>query len=222
MTGCTEVLPDGYSLLTRVDIKDKKTLLIMNVIALIIFFAFGALGLVFVPFGTMYYDIGMGAWFIWLKIVIMVAGMAAYILLHELVHGIVMKYYGAEHVKYGFVGYAAYAGYDGYFRKRPYLVIAMAPIVFWGVVLALLCAVVPVSWFWIVYCIQLVNLSGAAGDLYVTYKFKGLPSDILVRDTGMLMEVYAPGGAQGVSDADLRSGAGVCAGPASASESDDR
>jgi hypothetical protein len=44
----------------------------------------------------------------------------------------------------------------------------------------------------VVYLIQMVNLSGAGGDIYVTFKFARLPRDILVRDTGVAMTVFAP------------------------------
>ena len=70
--------------------------------------------------------------------------------------------------------------------------IALAPIVIWGIFLTVLLILVPQSWFWAVYFIQLVNLSGAAGDLYVVWKFSGMRGDILIRDSGTDMTVYAP------------------------------
>ncbi|MBQ7290862.1 MAG: hypothetical protein IJW76_03940, partial [Clostridia bacterium] len=57
--------------------------------------------------------------------------------------------------------------------------------------LSVLCAAVPESWFWIPYFIQIGNISGAAGDAYVTCKMAALPKDILVNDTGVAMTVYA-------------------------------
>ncbi|MCI2113311.1 MAG: DUF3267 domain-containing protein [Ruminococcus sp.] len=94
-------------------------------------------------------------------------------------------------VKYGFTGLYAFAGCEEYFSKKPYIVIALAPIVVWGVVLAAVCCFVPESWFWVVYFIQIMNLSGAAGDLYVTCKFSKFPKDILIKDTGLEMKVYS-------------------------------
>ena len=57
-------------------------------------------------------------------------------------------------------------------------------------VLAVVCAVVPPVWFWVPYFIQVANLSGAAGDLYVTARFRKLQDTILVNDTGVAMTVY--------------------------------
>ena len=85
----------------------------------------------------------------------------------------------------------AFAGSNDYYDKRSYIVIALAPIVVWGVVLLVLNLLVPVQWFWIVYWVQVSNISGAAGDLYVTYRFSRLPQDILVQDYGVGMTVYS-------------------------------
>ena len=61
-----------------------------------------------------------------------------------------------------------------------------------GAVLAILSAVVPSAWYWTVQIIQLINISGAAGDLYVTWKFSRMPADLLVQDAGIRMVAYAP------------------------------
>lgn len=50
---------------------------------------------------------------------------------------------------------------------------------------------VPTGWFWVVYLIQMMNISGAAGDLYVSASFSKLPKDILINDTGVSMTIYS-------------------------------
>ena len=114
-----------------------------------------------------------------------------YMILHELVHGIAMKLCGTKKVKYGFTGLYAYAGSADYYDKRSYIFIALAPVILWGAVLAVINPFVPIEWFWIVYFIQVMNLSGAAGDLFVTVKFSRFPKDILVGDYGVGMKVYS-------------------------------
>jgi len=37
----------------------------------------------------------------------------------------------------------------------------------------------------------IINISGAAGDLFVTIKFSRFPKDILVRDYGVGMTVFS-------------------------------
>ena len=121
---------------------------------------------------------------------VLLVGLVAYIILHEAVHGVVMYHYCKEKPTFGFTGMYAYAGSTAFYNRRSYIVIAMAPVVFWGVVLAILMPLVPKAWFWVVYFIQMNNISGAAGDLYVTSLMMKMPEDILVRDAGVSMEVF--------------------------------
>lgn len=114
-----------------------------------------------------------------------------YMVLHELVHGMAMKICGTKKVKYGFTGMYAFAGSKDFYDKKSYIFIALAPVVVWGIVLAAVNVFVCVEWFWIIYLVQIVNLSGAAGDLFVTVKFLRLPSDILIQDYGVGMKVYS-------------------------------
>lgn len=103
-----------------------------------------------------------------------------------------MKYFGAKKVRYGYTGLYAWAGSSEYFGRRSYAVIALAPLAFWGAVLASLCAAVPAQWFWVLYLVQVANVSGAAGDLYITWKALHMPAEVLIQDTGTEMAFYAP------------------------------
>lgn len=179
---CVTKLPAGYDEILSIDLqKETKLALLVNGIALGIMIVMAVIGNMFVSITTLFYG--------W-NLVVMVVGTVSYVVLHELVHGLCMKYFGSRTVKYGFTGLYAYAGSQEYFGKWAYLIIALAPVVVWGIVLLILSAVVDIRYFWGVYFIQIANLSGAAGDLYVTYLFFKLPSDILVQDTGVSMVVY--------------------------------
>ncbi len=185
-------LPEGYRELLSVDMKkDKRLAVLVNALSLVIA---AILGFPVHFFAIPFSSIGWGGRTAYLiHVAVLFGGMFIYIILHELVHGIAMKLCGTKKVKYGFTGLYAFAGSDDYYYKKPYIAIALAPIVIWGVILGIINALVPVEWFWVVYFIQLINLSGAAGDLYVTFKFAGLPKDVLVRDYGVSMTVYARG-----------------------------
>jgi hypothetical protein len=67
----------------------------------------------------------------------------------------------------------------------------LAPVVVWGVVLAIAQIFTPIEFFWIPWFIQITNISGAAGDAFVTAKFGKMPKDILVTDSGVGMTVYS-------------------------------
>ena len=142
----------------------------------------------FIPLSSIHED---KLWLLFIKLGVLILGIALYLILHELTHGIVMKLFGTKKIKYGFTGDFAYAGSDDYYAKTPYIIIALAPVILWGIVLLLLCFTVPYNWLWIVCLIQTINIYGAGGDFYVTFKFLRLPKDILVRDFGTSMTVYS-------------------------------
>lgn len=184
-------LPEGYTEIYSVDLqKNKKMAVTINAIAIAIAAVMVVPALFLVPISTLFdMESGIGAYL--LRFGVLALGSVAYIILHELVHGITMKLFGTKKIKYGFTGMYAFAGSDDYYGKLPYITIALAPIVVWGIVLAVLCLLVPCEWFWVVYFIQITNISGAAGDLFVTARFSRFPADILVRDYGVGMKVYS-------------------------------
>lgn len=198
MKKCTDTLPSDYGEIYSLDLqKDKKTALIVNGVAIAVMLILFFIGNAVMPVSSLFevedeFYLHMS----FIKLIVFLFAMIAYILLHELVHGITMKLFGAKTVKYGFTGLYAYAGCDEYFAKMPYIIIALAPIVIWGAVLFIVNCLVPADWFWIVYIIQIMNISGAAGDLFVTLKFSKYPKDILVKDIGVSMTVYSADGSQ--------------------------
>ena len=186
-----ENLPADYVPLLSIDLqKQKKTAVLVYAISGVIAVALVLLGIFAVPEAKLFdFSAGYGVYF--LRLLVLVAGLFAYIVLHELVHGIFMRLFSKMRVKYGFTALYAYAGSDAYFDKSSYIIIALAPVAVWGAVLALVCALVPPLWFWPLYIIQINNFAGAAGDFYVTARFARLPREILVRDTGTAMTVFA-------------------------------
>lgn len=185
------ILPDGYGQIYSINLqKDKKMALWVNLIGVVIMVVLAVAMHFIVPVNTLF-DQSQGMKAYWLRFGTMIVLLVVYMVLHELVHGIAMKLCGTKKVKYGFTGMYAYAGSDDYYYKKPYIFIALAPVVLWGVVLAVVNVFVSPQWFWVVYMIQICNLSGAAGDLFVTMKFSRMPKDILVQDCGVGMTVYS-------------------------------
>lgn len=186
-----ETLPEGYRELYSVDLqKNKKVALLVNLLAIVIAVVLVVTMHFFVPISSLFdMQNGLGSYLI--RFAALIVLMIVYMVLHELTHGIAMKICGTKKIKYGFTGLYAFAGSNDYYNKKAYIFIALAPIVLWGVVLAIINPFVPLEWFWVVYMLQIINLSGAAGDLYVTVKFSGFPKDILIRDYGIGMTVFS-------------------------------
>ncbi len=186
-----ESLPEGYKEIYSVNLqKDKKAKVGINLFAVLLGVLLAVPVHVAVPISTLF-DMEEGLWNYALRFGALIVLSVLYIILHEAVHGAAMKLCGTKRVKYGFTGLYAFAGSDDYYGKGAYIFIALAPVVLWGAVLAVVNCLVPLSWFWVVYIIQITNLSGAAGDFFVTAKFSRMPKDILVRDVGVGMTVYS-------------------------------
>ena len=188
-----ETLPAGYRQIYTIDLqKNMKMMLLVNVIAILIALLMAVPMHFVVPISTLF-DMTGGIEAYSTRFAVLIGLLILYMILHELVHGIAMKLCGTKKVRYGFTGMYAYACSDDYYTKKPYLFIALAPVVLWGVVLAVINPLVPTAWFWVIYMIQITNLSGAAGDFLVTVKFIRMPEDILVKDHGVGMVVYSQG-----------------------------
>ena len=184
------VLPEDYGEIYSLNLqKDKRAAIIVNLLALAIAAVMAVSMNFFVPV-TSVFDMSGGIVRYFLRLAALIVLMVLYMFLHELVHGIAMKLCGTKRVKYGFTGLYAFAGSEDYYDKKSYIFIALAPIVLWGTVLAAVNFFVPTEWFWIVYMIQLINISGAAGDLFAAVKFSRMPKNILIQDSGVSMRVF--------------------------------
>lgn len=113
-----------------------------------------------------------------------------YIPLHELVHGALMFALSGVKPVYGIRLPYAYAGSSACFDRRSHAVIALAPLVLLGTVLALLELFLPAWWFWSLYIVQISNVSGSMGDVYTVWRLASRPGDVLIRDTGTRMCLY--------------------------------
>jgi hypothetical protein len=189
-------LPNGYKEYKRINLqKNKKLALFVNTLSIVIAALLALLAFRLRPVSLSIFDIfgkapKTGA--LLLRSLALLAAIIAYILCHELTHGVFIRIFSGRRAKYGFTGLYAYAGSDAYFGKRQYLVISLSPAVLFGVLLLLLNIFLP-RHFWFVYILQIINLSGAAGDFYVTYLLFRAPADMLSRDEGIEMVFYSRG-----------------------------
>ena len=186
-----QVLPENYKEIFSIDLqKDKKKAIFINALAFVIAIIMIVIASFFIPITELFsFENGMLDYS--LRFITIIVATVAYIILHELVHGVAMKICGTKKIKYGFTGMYAFAGSDDFYYKKSYLFIALAPVVLWGIVLLVINFFVNANWFWVVYIVQISNISGAAGDFYVSAKFASLPDDILIKDHGVGMTVYS-------------------------------
>ncbi|MBS7175090.1 MAG: DUF3267 domain-containing protein [Clostridiales bacterium] len=183
-------LPSGYIGYFALDLQNnKKTMLLVNLLAALIAIVMVVFMHFYVPVFT-FFNAENGIILFWVKSLFLLAMIIAYMFLHELIHGIAMKICGTKKVSYGFTGIYAYAGSADYYGKATYIFIALAPVAVFLILLTIVNFFVPLSCFWTIYLIQVVNVSGAAGDIYITCKLLRMPKNILIKDAGISMMVY--------------------------------
>ncbi|MBQ8731866.1 MAG: DUF3267 domain-containing protein [Oscillospiraceae bacterium] len=188
-------LPEDYVEIRRIDLqKNKKEALLVNGLSLLISVLMVIPAIFIAPifdlftFGGEDTDIFLSSM---LKPLCLCAGSILYLVLHEAIHGIFMYHFSKTKPRFGFTGLYAFAASDYYYDKKSYFIIGLSPVVIWGVVLAVIQCFVPMDWFWVVYFIQICNIGGAAGDIYVTWVMLHLPKDVLTWDDGTGMTVYS-------------------------------
>ncbi len=182
-----ETLPKGYSLHEKIDLaKNRRQFWIVNGLSVLLAILCAAPAVFLNNAGLKSLE---NSW----RLLAAAAGCLVYIVAHEAVHGVLMWLISRKKPRFGLTLTYAYAGSDMYFAKGGYLLIALAPLVCLGLLLGALALALPAEWFWPVWIIQIMNVSGSAGDVYVFGKMLCKSDQVLVQDTGTAMSVYLPG-----------------------------
>jgi hypothetical protein len=182
-------LPEGYRQIRKIDLmRNKKEAIIVNALAFAVMLVMIALGFFICPPLT---ELVLNVDKL-ISTALLIVGIVFYMILHELVHGAFMQAFSGEKPRYGYSGLYAYAGSDALFDRGQYLVIAFAPVVLLGLVLVVLNIAFYETNFWFFYIIQIINVSGAAGDFYVGAQIGRSSGAILIRDSGTDMTLFEP------------------------------
>ncbi len=189
---CYHILPDGYGEIKSISFtKDKKLYKRINAAAIAAAVFLVMIMRIFVPFDVFTPSSYGEVKEIFIKCGVLFVSALAYVILHEAVHGVFIRIISGKWGKFGFNSSFAYASSEALFGRYEYITIALAPIVIWGIVLGVVNMIVPMGWFWVIYVVQIINLSGAVGDIYVTYTVMKLPKESLFKDDGLDITVYA-------------------------------
>ncbi|HKK95752.1 MAG TPA: DUF3267 domain-containing protein [Anaerovoracaceae bacterium] len=179
-------LPENYEIIKRINFdNDKLTYILINVISVIL-----AIVVIVIPFtrGITRFCVSPKT-FIFAALWTLALG-AIYIVLHELVHGIFIYIFTKEKPYFGFSKGLFYTGTNYFIPKIQYIIVALAPVVILGLILHFVYINLNGYMFWVVYLIQMLNISGAVGDYYVTIVSLKLPKNIYSRDYGANMDFY--------------------------------
>ena len=188
-------LPSGYKLVKHIDAKDKKTGIIFNLIAFLVLIVVMIVSFIAVNNnGGLTFDIDPGTYLIGLLVFFLV--MIAYIILHELVHGIAYYALTKQKLTLGLSWSCAFCGVPNIFCNRKTALIALvSPLITFTVILIpvtiILFSVNSLVFIASSFILGL-HLGGCSGDIYMTILllFKYKDKDTLIKDTGPEQYIY--------------------------------
>lgn len=194
-----EKLPENYRLVKTVDATKAPFAVVFNLLSLVMMV--GAFAVLYFAFGT---DVSLiKEQFLTLPdftkilaLLLLVVGFIVYIVLHELVHGVVYKAFTKRKLTFGVTMICAYCGVPDVFVYRTASLCALlAPFVIFSIAF-----IVPMFflqntvWFLLLAALFAMHFGGCVGDLYITvlYVFKFRDGKTLMRDTGPVQTFYLP------------------------------
>jgi len=179
-------LPASYRLNGIMDLKEDKkiNMSIQITFALIVFCLIGL---------AKWFDFPtQNRWNTFISIAVTVMMIVVYVAVHELTHGFFIKLFsGVKPVYFALFPFVC-TGSPAYFNKKSFIVIALAPVVLWGVFLIALLRILPSDFFLSVYIVIGLNFAGAAGDYFQVYATLRLPSLALIQDKGKETSIFLP------------------------------
>lgn len=184
-------LPEGYREAFTVDAKAKKTVVLMS-IASVVFTALPLAAVLLIIRPTGFFENYSLA-----RNLIFLASLFAYIVLHELVHGLAYKLMTKQKLTFGLTLTVAYCGMpDIYTYRRTALISLLAPFTVFSILFIALMLLFKDQWDKAYAGLLFaVHFGGCVGDLYDTllYLTKFRDPRTLMRDTGPKQTFYLPG-----------------------------
>ena len=184
-----EKLPKGYIKIESIHLeKDKKFKRKVNLIAMILAVAVLMAGQLVQPFNEAASELLSRAW----VLLALMGVLFAYMVLHEVVHGIFIRAFTKTKPVYGMKSIYLYAGSSAYLDRSSHAVIALAPALIFGLILLALYFVLPDNWFWLIHIVQIANIAGSAGDFYCVFHLLRKKQNVLIQDLGDGVKIFAP------------------------------
>ncbi len=189
-------LPNGYERIKEIDfVRNRKENIAVSVFSVVSMILMLGLGVLLCGTGNLsellLADSNEELYGLIIKCIVTIVMCLASAVVHEFIHGIFMKLFCKDcKLRFKFRFLYAYAASNAYFNKKSYNIIVAAPLVIIGIAAAVGCAFAPQGWFWAFYIVEIINVAGASGDIYVFTIISRMPKNILINDTGMKMTVY--------------------------------
>ena len=186
-------LPDGYQEVLHWRVTENRSrLIILQILGLICFVIFG---IIFSILAITLGKLPSISNFNTSVLVSVIVGSLMIMVFHELIHGLVMRRFGAR-PKYGILwkGLMFYATSPGYaYHRNNYIVIALAPFVVISILSVLgMWLLQGTVWVALLSIIGIINASGAIGDLWISMIVLRYPTTAYIIDERDGIRVFLP------------------------------
>jgi len=195
----TQALPTNYKEIGIIDISNKRTLILVNLLGFVLMVGFCALfyWLLYLMRPVQFNSDAMNHLFGSRNVLVETIGLlvlvALMLILHEALHGVCFWVFTGSHPRFAFKGFYAYASIPGwYLPKVQYLVSALAPFLFITILGLVLLATLPATWFIPLLVVIVANAAGSVGDLVVAVWLLGRRKDVLAQDRGDAVTLFEP------------------------------
>lgn len=179
-------LPDGYKESLVIDATNKKLGIFLNLIAIVI--------AVIVVVIAVFVIKPKFKEFNFIHLITLSLGLLAYVVAHELAHGIAYKLLTREKLKFGMTLTVAFCGVPNiYVYRKTAMIALLSPFILFTLIFGGLMIFLPNSIFQFIFAILFgFHLGGCSGDLYnvFLYLFKFKDNDTLMQDTGPKQTFY--------------------------------
>lgn len=116
----------------------------------------------------------------------------AYMAAHEATHGAVLRLSTGIRPTFALRFPFLTTGCSAFLTRRAAVVVALAPSVLWGIVLAVALFVVPPDYRLSAFVLLTLNFAGSSGDFVEAYVVARQQHDAVVHDDGDVLSVYVP------------------------------
>ena len=190
-------LPKGYKRILKIDLKKDKlgTVFVSSLSCFIM--------LLMLLFGTFICDIEYMRQYIFVDtlsefyrtvhlLFMALVGLFVYVISKELMRTVLVKLLCKDSkVKLKSASMYLYIATSGYFSKKSYFALSFLPFVVFGILLTVLCFIVPEEYIISVYLILVLNASSISGDIYISYFVLRFDENLLIKDTGKTVCFYS-------------------------------
>jgi len=185
-------LPQDFEEKYCINAKKTSVGVVLNAVALVVAVVL-VFGIYILKFGFKF-SFNMADASYWIALLAFAVSCIAYIILHEVVHGISYKAFTRQKLRFGLTITCAYCGLkEGYVNKKTAICSTLAPFIFFSALLLPFIIFLPQNiWAFMVILLFSMHVSGCVGDLWVAailiFKFRGKPT--LVCDDGPCQRFY--------------------------------